>query len=125
VNDLLKKAHGTAARANLVLALGVCTAALAAPGFALSTASAPAQEQFVCRLAGFSDRLIGVYRAPQGTPRCRVDYTRDGKTRSLWKAGHQYAYCVRKAVEIVDLLEKVHFKCTPQTQEPPASAPAG
>jgi hypothetical protein len=84
-----------------------------------------AQEQFICSLPGASDRLIGIYRAPDGPQRCRVDYTREGKTRSLWSAGHDYAYCVRKALEIVGLLEQVRFKCSPQTREAPASAPTG
>ena len=90
-----------------------------------ATGAAVAQEQFICSLPGASDRLIGIYRAPSGSQRCRVDYTRDGKTHSLWSAGHDYAYCVRKALEIVGLLEQVRFKCSPQTREAPASAPTG
>jgi hypothetical protein len=82
-----------------------------------------AQEQFICRSPTASDRLIGIYRAPDGPQRCRVDYTRDGKTRSLWSAGHDYAYCVRKALEIVSLLEQVRFKCSPETRETPGSLP--
>lgn len=82
-----------------------------------------AQEQFICSAPGSSDRRIGIYRPPGGPQRCRVDYTRDGKTRSLWSAGHDYAFCVRKALQIVGLLEQARFKCTPQTREPPASAP--
>lgn len=76
-----------------------------------------AQEQFICSLSGTSDRRIGIYRPPGAPQRCRVDYTRDGKTRSLWSAGHDYAYCVRKALEIVGLLEQAKFKCRPQTRE--------
>ena len=76
-----------------------------------------AQELFICSLPGASDRLIGIYRAADGAQRCRVDYTREGKTRSLWSAGHDYAFCVRKALEIVGLLEQARFKCSPQTRE--------
>jgi hypothetical protein len=71
-----------------------------------------AQEQFTCHLPGTSDREIGIYR-PAGAQHCRVDYTRDGRTRSLWSAGHDYHFCVRKALEIVGLLERVDYKCTP------------
>jgi hypothetical protein len=78
--------------------------------------NAVAQEVFICRLPGASDRVVGIYRAADGAQRCRVDYMRDGKTRSLWNAGHDYAYCVRKALEIVGLLEQVHFQCSPQTR---------
>jgi hypothetical protein len=107
-------------------------AALAALGVAVTQAKTPvaaerqatvAQELFICSSPGSSDRLIGIYRAPDGPQRCRVDYTREGKTRSLWNAGHDYAYCVRKALQIVGLLEQVHFKCSPQTRETPGSAP--
>jgi hypothetical protein len=68
------------------------------------------QEQFVCQLPGSPDRRIGIYR-PDGPQRCRVDYTRDGRTRSLWSSGHEYQFCVRKALEIVKLLESVDFNC--------------
>jgi hypothetical protein len=72
-----------------------------------------AQEQFTCHLPGTSDRQIGIYR-PDGSQHCRVDYTRDGTTRSLWSSGHDYHFCVRKALEIVGLLESVDFACTPR-----------
>jgi len=92
--------------------------ALAEPPSDASPASREiAQEQFTCSLPGTSDRRIGIYRPPGGRQRCRVDYTRDGKTRSLWSAGHDYAYCVRKALEVVRLLEQANFKCRPQTRE--------
>lgn len=83
-----------------------------------------AQEQFICRLPGASDRRIGLYRPSSGPQRCRVDYTRDGKTRSLWSSGHDYKFCVRKALEIVGLLEGVKFKCSPQTREETGSVPS-
>jgi hypothetical protein len=121
-------------RACVVSALWVSLAACAAVGRAVAQAKTPAavgqgasvaQEQFICSLPGAPDRQIGIYRAPDGPQRCRVDYTRAGKTRSLWSAGHDYAYCVRKALEIVRLLEQVRFKCSPQTREAPGSTPVG
>jgi hypothetical protein len=60
-------------------------------------------------------RKIGIYR-PGGPQRCRVDYTRDGATRSLWSSGHDYQFCVRKALDIVRLLETVDFQCRPETE---------
>jgi hypothetical protein len=130
---LRKKDHVTEARACALRALWVALAASAAVGTAVGKAKTPAtvrkgtalaQEQFICRLPGAPDRLIGIYRAPDGPQHCRVDYTRDGKTRSLWSAGHDYAYCVRKALEIVGLLEQARFKCSPQTREAAGSTPA-
>jgi len=114
--------------------LWVAMAAYAALGNAVAEAKTPttagkgatvAQEQFICSLPGAADRRVGIYRAPDSLQRCRVDYTRGGKTRSLWSAGHDYAYCVRKALAIVGLLEQVRFKCIPQTHEAPGSVPIG
>jgi hypothetical protein len=103
------------------IALGLAVAQAKTP--TARKAEAVAQEQFICSSPGASDRQIGIYRAPDGPQHCRVDYTRDGKTRSLWSAGHDYAYCVRKALEIVSLLEQARFKCSPQTHEAPGSLP--
>jgi hypothetical protein len=89
----------------------------AAPG-----SPGPAQEEFVCQLPGTQDRWIGIYR-PDGPQRCRVDYTRNGRTRSLWSSGHEYQFCVRKALEIVELLESVDFKCTPHAKQAAVGAP--
>lgn len=83
---------------------------------------AGAQEEFICRLPGTSDRRIGIYRAG-GAQRCRVDYTRDGVTRSLWSSGHDYKFCVGKALDIVRLLETVNFQCRPETIEAAGSVP--
>lgn len=83
---------------------------------AQSTLNAPrggAQEEFICHLAGTSDRRIGIYR-PGGPQRCRVDYTRDGTTRSL---------CIGKALEIVRLLESVNLQCKPSTGAAAGSVP--
>jgi hypothetical protein len=104
-----------------IAALGMTVAQGKTPASGHKDASV-AQEQFICSLPGAPDRLIGIYRSPDGPQRCRVDYTREGKTRSLWSAGHDYAYCVRKALIIVGLLEQVRFKCSPETRE---AAPTG
>jgi hypothetical protein len=92
---------------------------------AASGPGAVPQEQFTCRLSGTSDRReIGIYR-PGGPQRCRVDYTRDGKTHSLWSSGHDYRICVRKALEIVALLQSVNFKCSPHSDDAIRSPQAG
>jgi hypothetical protein len=95
------------------LALWTCSAR-AEPAFLAPRAHA--QEQFICHLPGTSERRIGIYR-PGGPQRCRVDYTRDGRTRSLWSSGHDYQFCVRKALDIIGLLESVDFKCSPQASD--------
>lgn len=81
------------------------------------------QEQFSCLLSETSDRReIGIYR-PARPQRCRVDYTRDGKTRSLWSSGHDYEFCVRKALEVIRLLEGINFKCSLHSETDAGSAP--
>jgi hypothetical protein len=102
-------------------ALWTCVARAQSPSIG---PAALAQEQFICHLPGTSDRLIGIYRPPDDPKRCRVDYTRDGKTRSLWSSGHDYKFCVRKALEIVGLLEGVNFKCSPHSTQVTESAPS-
>ena len=91
----------------------ICSAR-AQPAFA--GPSSLAQEHFICQLPGSPERRVGIYR-PGGPQRCRVDYTRDGRTLSLWSSGHDYQFCVRKALDIVGLLESVNFKCRPQASE--------
>jgi len=103
-------------------ALWICSA-WAQPPASGRNASVEPQEQFICSLPGNSSRQVGIYRPAGGRERCRVDYKRDDKTRSLWSAGHDYEFCVRKALAIVALLEQANFKCSPQTHEAPASAP--
>ncbi len=107
--------------AMVVSALWTCVALAQPP---LIGAAAVAQEQFICHLPGASDRMIGIYRPPDDPKRCRVDYTRDGNTRSLWSSGHDYKFCVRKALEIVGLLEGVNFKCSPHSTQAAESAPS-
>ena len=114
-------------RPKLNLASGVLAmSALWTNGNAAQPASsrplALAQEEFVCKLPGTTDRSIGIYR-PDGSQRCRVDYTRDGKTRSLWSSGHEYQFCVRKALEIVKLLESADFNCTPHATQAEGGPP--
>ncbi len=110
----MKRTLSTSALAATLILLAWC--ATSARAQSTSPESHPPQEQFTCRLPGTADeRQIGIYR-PGGAQQCRVDYTRDGKTRSLWNSGHGYRFCIRKALEIVGLLENVKFKCTPHTQ---------
>lgn len=87
--------------------------------------SAPSgHEQFVC-VSPSTQRLISIYRADEGrNAACRVDYTRDGKTQTLWTASHDYAYCVRKALSLVRTLSKDNFKCKPESEPTPPQSPA-
>ena len=117
-----KKARLSGRTLCIVVAVGALWASSAPPQSASSGPRGGAQEEFICHLPGNAERRIGIYR-PDGGQRCRVDYTRDGATRSLWSAGHDYKFCVQKALEIVRLLETVNFQCRPETKETTGSAP--
>jgi hypothetical protein len=98
--------------AGLILAVGSLAASAV-----WAEAQPESRERFVCTF-GTSHRYVDVYRLASRGPRgvgCRVDYTRDGVTKSLWSATGDYAYCVKKAVGLVTQLSKGHFSCRPQT----------
>jgi hypothetical protein len=46
---------------------------------------------------------------------CRVDYTRNGRTTTVWSSKTGYAYCVAKAASLVTKLAEGHYSCTPQS----------
>jgi hypothetical protein len=78
-----------------------------------------AAEQFTCRSPS-STRLISIYRAADDADlgRCRVDYTKDGSTKTVWSANRNYAYCVKQALRLVTRLSSSNYSCTPSTLEP-------
>lgn len=84
-----------------------------------SEPQAPSHERFICTF-GAAERLIDIYRLGHGPQagRCRVEYTKNGMTRSLWSSNSDYAYCVKQAVGLVTKLSKGHFSCKPRTVEP-------
>jgi len=76
------------------------------------------RERFVCNFGG-TQRFIDIYRlaAIGRSGGCRVDYTRDGVTRRLWWANSDYAYCVKRALNLVTTLSKGSFSCRPETTD--------
>jgi hypothetical protein len=82
-----------------------------------------AGEQFKCT-SGASTRLVSIYRtADEGDlGSCRVEYTKDGATRTLWSASRGYAYCVKRAVELVTKLTQDNYSCAPSTVDQPGSS---
>ena len=82
-----------------------------------------AAEQFTCTSAS-STRLISIYRADDdaGLGRCRVDYTKDRSTKTVWSANGDYAYCVKQALRLVTRLSSSNYSCTPSTIESPDAA---
>jgi hypothetical protein len=102
---------------------------------AASGSSAQAQmephEKFVCT-SGAVKRVVTIFddNGKRGSGGCRVDYTKDGKTTTVWTSKNDYAYCVAKAVSLVTTLSEGNFSCKPETVEqpdeiePPEQAPA-
>jgi hypothetical protein len=59
---------------------------------------------------------------------CRVDYTKNGQTKTVWTSQKDYAYCVAKAISLVTKLVEGNFSCKPETRgdgiDPPENVPA-
>jgi len=52
---------------------------------------------------------------PRGS--CRVDYMKDGATKTVWSSATSHAYCVRQATALVTKLVESHYSCSLQTVE--------
>ena len=89
-----------------------------------ASASAQAQmeshEKFVCA-SGPVKRVVAIFKdnGKRESSGCRVDYTKDGKTKTVWSSNNDYAYCVAKAVSLVTKLTEGNFSCKPETVEQP------
>lgn len=98
--------------------------------FSLAAAGASAQaqmeshEKFVC-LSGPVKRVVAIFKddGKRESGGCRVDYTKDGETKTVWSSRSDYAYCVAKAVSLVTKLTEGNFSCKPETVEPDEAEP--
>src|SRR5882757_94051 len=78
------------------------------------------QQHFIC-VSGATRRIVTIItfapsdRQPHGA--CRVDYTKDGATRTLWTSGSGHAYCAKRATLLVTRLVEAHYACRPETIE--------
>lgn len=75
---------------------------------------APHQD-FVCVSSG-SKRIVSVFNldtrdGQQKYAGCRVDYTKDGATKTLYSSRSGRAYCAAKAAQLVTNLEKGNYSC--------------
>jgi hypothetical protein len=73
-------------------------------------------EEFICTF-GSDKRMVSVVKADAARePKsCRVDYTRNGRTTTVWSSKTGYAYCVAKAASLVTKLAEGHYSCKPQS----------
>ena len=75
-------------------------------------------EKFVCT-SGAVKRVVSIFNDKRESGGCRVDYTKDGETKTVWTSKNDYAYCVAKAVSLVTKLTEGNFSCKPETVEQP------
>jgi hypothetical protein len=72
-------------------------------------------QEFVCVL-GTETRIIGIFnQTAEHRPGCRVDYTKGGRTETLWTSSTSRAYCITKATQLVTTVSQGRFRCTPRT----------
>ena len=85
-----------------------------------SVAQAQSKEEFICTF-GSDNRMVSVVKtdAAHQPKACRVDYTRNGRTTTLWSSKTGYAYCVAKAASLVTKLAEGRYSCKPQSVGPP------
>jgi hypothetical protein len=91
---------------------------------ATASASETAAERFTCT-SGSSVRLVSIYRSTDegDLGNCRVDYTKNGDTKTVWSATRGYAYCVKRALELVTKLTRGNYSCAPATVDRPGGSP--
>ena len=85
-----------------------------------SRADAPSQQDFYCE-QGANTRIVSIVTIPASDkqPRgsCRVDYTKDKVTKTLWSASTGHGYCIKKATAFVTQLAEGHYSCSLKTKE--------
>ena len=85
-----------------------------------SKAQSPSHQDFVCS-SGSVKRIVSIIslgpsdRQPRGA--CRVDYTKDGATNTLWSSATGLAYCAKQATSLVTRLVEAHYSCRLETVE--------
>jgi hypothetical protein len=84
---------------------------------------AQSKEEFICTF-GSDNRVVSVVKtdAAREPKACRVDYTRNGRTTTVWSSKTGYAYCVAKAASLVTKLAQGHYSCKPQSVGTPDDA---
>jgi hypothetical protein len=94
----------------------VCLSILSFVSAPIVNAQAQSHEEFICTF-GSDRRVVSLIKtdAAREPKACRVDYTRNGRTTTIWNSKTGYAYCVAKAASLVTKLAEGHYSCTPQS----------
>jgi hypothetical protein len=85
-------------------------------------------EEFVCTSSS-STRIVSIFNRDESAgdrkiAGCRVDYKKDGSTKTMWSSTTETAFCVAKALELVAKLRDGNFVCKPHSVESPDDADA-
>lgn len=100
------------------LSLGFCLGLAAANGEAQSQF----RQDFICS-SGASTRTVSLISVGSSDRRqrgaCRVDYTKDGITRTVYSSGTSHAYCAKQVTVLVTKLAEAHYACHAETREQP------
>jgi hypothetical protein len=96
--------------------IGIACISLAGAGRAQPPLEA--HEEFLCT-SGQDKRVVSLYSRPAARGNrvpgaCRVDYTRAGKTTTLWSSTTDNAYCTSKALSLVTKLVQGNYTCKPE-----------
>ena len=96
----------------------ICIFCLATAGANSAHAQMQSREEFVCT-SGSVKRVVAIFNGSSIDSKrgCRVDYTRNGATKTMWTSQTDYAYCVAKAVSLVTKLSEGNFSCKPESIE--------
>ena len=115
----MKRRSSAAASKRLLALLGGLAAALHGGA---GCADEPTRQVFFCS-QGAATRLVSVVTVPptEAQPRgsCRVDYLKDGVTKTLWSSSTGQAYCLKKATAFVTKLAEARYSCSLTTKEQP------
>jgi hypothetical protein len=90
-------------------------------GTATGWADEPSKQEFLCA-QGATTRVVSIVTTaasderPRGS--CRVDYTKDSVTKTLWSSSTGHGYCIKKATAFVTKLAEEHYSCSLKTKEP-------
>ena len=104
-------------RANKVRLISIICLVMA--GASSGQAPMESHEKFVCT-SGPVRKVVSIYNHPalNGDHRrsaCRVDYTKDGKTKTLWSSNSDHTYCTTKALSLVTKLIQGNYSCKPES----------
>jgi hypothetical protein len=94
----------------------VCLSVLSFISTPVVNAQTQSHEEFICTF-GSDKRVVSLVKTdPAREPKaCRVDYIRNGQTKTVWTSKTGYAYCVAKAASLVTKLAEGHYSCKPQS----------